>query len=128
MNNKKILLISIVLNIVLTITFFSLGIFFPGVEILILPLLIIQFLIGISVIITIPSSIYIFYKTKSIKKHLIIFIGLSIGFFIGFLIQKPIDNWDKNQRNLSGKILSSEIEKYLEKNKNYPENLHKLNI
>jgi hypothetical protein len=56
------------------------------------------------------------------------FIGIAIGFYLGLLCLKPIDNWEVRQRNLSGQILTSEIENYKQLNGVYPDSLSQLDI
>ncbi|TAD94762.1 MAG: hypothetical protein EAZ97_16385 [Bacteroidetes bacterium] len=119
---------SILLSIILTITCWTIGLFYVGLDLLFLPLMLLLFLIGISGIITIPIGFYRFIKKQIVGKGLSIFIGLSIGFYFGLLLQKPIDNWDTEQRNLSGQILATELENYKNLNGVYPKKLSQLNL
>lgn len=124
----KRLLIIISISLGLTLTFYSIGIFFTGLELLLLPFIIILFLIGLSGIVIIPIGLYRLFKKQNLNKWLVLFIGLSIGFYLGLLLQKPIDNWDRKQRNLSGQLLTLEIEKHKTLNGEYPKSLNELNI
>jgi len=126
----KRLLIIILISFGLTLTLYSIRMFFNfnGLELLILPFNIILFLCGLSGIIIIPIGAYRLFKKQSLNKWLVIFIGLSIGFYLGVLFQKPIDNWDRNQRNISGQLLTLELEKYKSLNGEYPKSLNELDV
>ena len=124
----KRLLIIILISLGLTLTFYSIGIFFIGLELLLLPFIIILFLIGLIGIIIIPIGLYRLFKKQNLNKWLVLFIGLSIGFYLGLLLQKPIDNWDRNQRDISGQLLTLELEKYKSLNGEYPKSLSELNV
>jgi hypothetical protein len=85
-------------------------------------------LIGVSGLITIPLGIYKYFRKKPLSKTLVIFIALSIGYFFGYFLEKPIYKWDEQQRNISGQILTAEIENYKSDNGFYPSTLNQLNI
>jgi len=87
-----------------------------------------MFLIGLSGVITIPLGLYRLVRKQPLNKWVTRFIGLAIGFYLGLLFQKPIDTWDRQQRNISGQILTSEIEKFKDENGQYPNSLKQLNL
>ncbi|MCZ4410659.1 sulfite exporter TauE/SafE family protein [Cryomorphaceae bacterium 1068] len=124
----KRILIPIFLGVILTMTFYTIGIFFIGAALLLLPLGIVLFLIGLTGLVTLPLGLYRLLRKQTINKWLTRFIGLAIGFYVGLIFQRPIDDWDKKQRNISGKILTSEIEKFKEENGDYPTSLSQLNL
>ena len=124
----KRILIPIFLGVILTMTFYTIGIFFFGVDLLLLPLGIVLFLIGLTGLVTLPIGLYRLLRKQTINKWLTRFVGLAIGFYLGLIFQRPIDNWDKNQRNISGQILTSEIEKFKENNGEYPSTLNQLSL
>jgi hypothetical protein len=124
----KRLLISILIGVILTVTLFSAGIFFIGADIFLLPLIVIMYFVGLAGIVSIPLGLYQLLRKQPVNKWLILFAGLAIGFYLGLIFQKPIDNWDKNQRNISGEILTTEIQKFKEENGHYPSSLNQLNI
>lgn len=102
--------------------------FFIGFDLLFLPLLIGLFLIGLSGIITVPIGIFKFIKQAKLSNWLLKSIGLAIGFYLGLAFQQPINNWNENQRNLSGRIIATELENYKNSYGNYPEDLKQLNL
>ncbi len=122
------LLVYILIGVLLFLTLITLEIFFPGIDFILWPLLGISALVLISGFITIPIGLYRLLKKQILSNRLIISIGLSLGIVLGSLIQKPINKWDNKQRNISGVILTSEIEKYRHENGYYPENLSKLDL
>jgi hypothetical protein len=124
---KKII-IPILISVALTMSFYTIGIFLWGTEIFLLPIILVLFLAGLSGLITIPIGLYRFIKKQALSKWLVRFVGLAIGFYLGLIFQRPIDNWDKNQRNISGQILASEIEKFKENNGEYPSTLNQLSL
>ncbi len=118
------LLLFILLSIALTLTLNAFRIFNNGVGFLIFLLM----FISVSGLITIPLGLYRLIKKRQLSNRLIILIGLSLGFFIGMAVQRPIDNWDKQQQNISGIILSAELEKYKEEKGDYPDKIKELDI
>jgi hypothetical protein len=124
----KRLLIPIFLGVILTMTFYTIGIFFFGADILLLPLVIVLFLIGLIGLVTLPLGLYRLIRKQTINKWLTRFIGLAIGFYLGLIFQKPIDNWDREQRNISGQILTEELDNFYQNNGHYPDSLTQLNL
>lgn len=109
-------------------TYYTIGIFFFGVDIILLPVILILFLIGVLGLITIPVGLYRLIRKQSVNKWLTWIIGLAIGFYLGLILQKPIDNWNREQRNISGQIVTAELEKFKQENGQYPDSLTQLNI
>lgn len=115
------------LSTMLTVVLYSAPIFIPGLELLLLPVLVIIFGIGIFGILTLPFFFYKIFKRRVVSMRLKYIISAAIGFCIGLILNKPISSWDEEQRNLSGKIVSTEIEKFKQENGYYPEALSALN-
>jgi hypothetical protein len=124
----KRLLIIVLISSGLTLSFYSIGVFFIGFELLLLPFIIILSLIGLIGIIIIPIGLYRLFKKQNLSKWLVLCIGLSIGFYLGLILQNPIDNWDRNQRNISGQLLIKALENYKSLNGEYPKSLNQLNV
>jgi uncharacterized membrane protein YgaE (UPF0421/DUF939 family) len=124
----KRLIIPIFIGVIVTMTFYTIEVFYFGAVLLLLPLIIVMLLIGLSGLVTIPIGFYRLVRKQPLNKWLTRFIGLAIGFYVGLIFQRPIDDWDKKQRNISGKILTSEIEKFKEENGDYPTSLSQLNL
>ena len=120
--------IPLLIGVFLTILFYSLAIFFNGIELLLIPVFLVVFIAGLLGVFTIPLGFYKIYKKIEIKGYLIWLIGLALGFYIGLLIQKPIDSWDKRQRNLSGEYVVKKIQDHYLQTGNYPDSLTMLYI
>lgn len=118
----------VLIGVLLTLTSYTIGMFFAGAEIFFLPVILILFLIGGSGLFTIPVGFYRFLRKLTINKWLSRFIGLAIGFYIGLLIQRPIDDWNQKQINISGQIVTAELEKFKQENGHYPDSLSQLNL
>lgn len=116
-----------VLCIVLTLAVYSIPIFFPGFELLLLPVYVIMFGIWVFGIIALPFVLYRIYKRRSVPLRLKSVISASTGFVVGLILNTPISNWDEEQRNLSGRILYNEINIYMQEKGYYPESLSSLN-
>jgi len=124
----KRLTIAILVSVFLTILCWTIGYFGYFIALILMPLMFFLFIVGLSGLITIPIGLICVIKKRSISKRLIFFIGLAIGFYIGLLLQQPIDSWDTKQRNLSGEILTSELECFKKQYGKYPDSLDQLEI
>lgn len=51
-----------------------------------------------------------------------------LGLFIGYLIQRPIWNWDEQNRNMAGDMISQSLEDFKSEHGNYPQTLSELVI
>ena len=102
--------------------------FYPGTEFLLMRIMLLLLLAGIGGLVTIPLAIIKQWGHKSIrlKSWLLLFVGTALGFYIGCLVQRPIDNWDENQRNISGRLISTNLNDYYIKNGRFPETLSQL--
>jgi hypothetical protein len=49
--------------------------------------------------------------------------SLVFGAYLGLIMLNPVDNWDKEQRQKSGLIVSESLERYKGKKGNYPKDL-----
>lgn len=124
----KQLIFPILLGVVLTICFYSIGIFYSGAELLLLPFIIGLFLIGLAGFYTIPIGLYQILKKQDVNRWLKRSIGLALGFYLGLLLQNPVSNWDHQQRNLSGQIISAELEEFKQENGKYPKDFSLLDV
>jgi hypothetical protein len=102
------------------------GIFYPGVDLLLLPLMLILILAGISSIVTVPLILFRLIKRQSTGRYLPILVSISAGFYIAWLLIIPVNDWDTSQRNLSGKLIASALENYKAKSGVYPDVLSQL--
>ncbi len=107
--------------------FYTLTIFYEGADLLLLPLVVILGLVGLFGIITIPFFIFLIVKKRPGGRVLIWVTGLALGTYLGFIAVTPLINWDRDHRDLSGKLISIEIENYKAIHEQYPENLNELN-
>jgi ABC-type multidrug transport system permease subunit len=124
---KRFIIITLISSI-LTIFCWTVGIFISGIDLLLLPLMIALVLFGISGLLTIPLGLYKFFRRQPFSKTLVTLIAISIGYFCGYFLEKPIYKWDEQQRNISGQILTAEIEKFKSENEFYPSTLKQLNV
>jgi hypothetical protein len=124
------LIYSILISIVLTVSAWTLPIFYSGIEFIYLPFMLVLFLTGIAGIITIPYGVFKAWGHKSIRsnKWLQYSIGTALGFYIGYIILIPIDNWDDRQRNLSGQLISQKLQAYKASHGTYPKSLKDIDI
>lgn len=90
--------------------------------------MILLFIAGLSGLITIPIGLIRVIRKRFIPNKLILLIGFGIGFYIGLILQQPIHSWDSRQRNLSGKIVTTELENYKNKYGHYPDSLTQLDL
>lgn len=124
----KKLLLPLFIGVLVTLVFYSSSIFLPGIEMFLLPFMMILYLLGISTLILVPVVLYKLIKRQRVNKWIVRLFGLLIGLFIGSFLQQPIDNWFRNQRNVSGQIVAAELEKYKESHGQYPDSLAQLDL
>jgi hypothetical protein len=103
------------------------GVLNPGVDLFILPLHVFLILIGLYGLFTIPLMLYKYFKKQAISKLLLTFTAASVGYFAGYFLEQPIYQWDEKQRNISGQIMATAIEKFHSEQHRYPGSLHQLN-
>jgi len=119
---RKLILISIA-SLILTVTIWTLPYFIVGLELLFLPFYLLLFFIGALGVILIPIGFFIILRKKTLYPSIVWVCAVSIGFYIGYLVLKPIDIWDLNEKNRSGEIISQELEIYKNTHGQYPEKL-----
>jgi hypothetical protein len=120
--------ISIIISLSLTILVWASPVFAPGLELLFVPGALLLFCIGIAGLVAIPFSAYRFLQKKTSNDWLTWINGLAIGFYLGYVLLIPIDNWDEQQRNLSGQILAEKLHEYKISNGQFPNRLSQLNV
>tara|TARA_R110002012_G_scaffold320819_1_gene545759 strand:- start:20625 stop:21170 length:546 start_codon:yes stop_codon:yes gene_type:complete len=108
--------------------FYVVPLFYIGLEFLLLPFMLIVLTAGIVGVVTIPLTAYKVYKSQRISNWLNWLNGLAIGAYFGYLITIPILDWDEEQRNLSGILVSEHLEEYRNKNGTYPTELSDLQV
>jgi hypothetical protein len=123
---KKIILPTLTATAIVT-GFYAGAIFYEGSDLLLMPLVLILGLTAILGIVTIPILAFRTYKNQPKGKALIWVSGLALGIYLGLLVTQPLNNWDFEQRNLSGQLIIAELEKYRANNQEYPEYLTELN-
>jgi hypothetical protein len=119
----KKLIIFLIISILFTVFAWTSRIYLPGLDLFLLPVMGLLLLVAIIGIVTIPLGIYYFYKKETSGKWLPIVNGIAIGFYLGYLVLIPIDNWDERERNLSGQIIVEKLEAYKISTGKYPEKL-----
>lgn len=124
----KRLIIYTLLSTLITVLSWTLGIFFSGIDFILLPLMIVLVLIGVSGIITIPLGLYKYLRKKHLSKALVVCMALSMGYFLGGILEKPVHKWDEQQRNTGGLVLTTEIENFKTGHGFYPTDLNQLNV
>ena len=108
-------------GLLLTIFCWSIGIFVWGLELLLFPIMLALFLLSLA-----GPIILIFYliaknKERGIKvKKLGQLKNLIFGNYIGFLLLNPITDWDEQQRQKSGLMISAALENFKKENGRYP--------
>ncbi|WP_420387400.1 hypothetical protein [Roseivirga sp.] len=125
---RKQVLISALVGLFLTIACYSISIFIWGIDLFLLPILFLLYLFGILGVIIAPLVVYQYIKNKPTTKWQSILIGLMLGLFIGYLIQRPIWNWDEQNRNMAGDMISQSLEDFKSEHGNYPQTLSELVI
>lgn len=123
----KRLIISILAIASLQVLCAVVGVFNPGIDLFILPIHVFLVLIGLSGLFTIPLMLYKYFKKQAISRLLLTFTAASVGYFAGSFLEQPIYQWDEKQRNISGQIMATAIEKFHSEQQRYPGSLHQLN-
>lgn len=124
----KSYLLTFLLSIAFTISFYAVAIFFPRLEFYLIPIAFGMFLIGLLGFVVMPIGLFKLIKHKAINPGLKLIISLALGYYVGLMLHFPLSNWDENNRNLSGQILSSELEKFKLSNGSYPDSLEQLSL
>ena len=121
---EDISLIILGIGLFATIFCWTIGIFIWGIELLLLP---IMFGIGLlSLSGPIILIVYLIRKNNGgglQSKNLGRLKSLVFGIYLGFILLNPIYNWDRDQRQKSGLILSESLEIYKKGNGKYPTDL-----
>ena len=110
------------------VLFYLLPLYYVGLEFLMLPIMLIILIAGIIGIITLPLTGYKLYKRKQYRNWLNWTNGLALGAYLGYLLTMPILDWNEEQRDYSGKIISEQLEKFRMAKGRYPDELSDLQM
>lgn len=106
-----------------TVFCWTIGIFFWGIDLLLLPLMFGLFILMLSG----PIIIVIYLIRKNQAEQKIKYLGFlkscAFGTYLGFVLLKPVDTWDERQRQRSGLIISATLENYKRIKGSYPTDL-----
>ncbi len=111
---------------VLTVLAWTAPIFLPGIELLLLPVMFLLFLAGVSGFVTLSIGLFNVIRSKQSARWIDLLGGVAVGFYLGYAVLIPINDWDKRQRNLSGQILTESLDAYKLSHGKYPASLSDL--
>jgi len=122
--SEDISLTLLLVGLILTFFCWTIGIFYWGIDLLLLPIM-----LGIILLMLFGPIILIVYLKRKNKdgglktKNLGRLKSFAFGTYIGFILINPIHNWDEKQRQKSGLIISENLEIYKNDNGQYPSDL-----
>ena len=111
-------------GLLLTMFCWTIGIFVWGIDLLLLPLMVGLFLLSLSG--PIFLILYLIRKNKDAglgTRNLGRVKNLIFGTYLGFLLLNPITNWDQQQRQKSGLMISETYENFKKVRARYPSDL-----
>jgi hypothetical protein len=114
-------------GLVITIFCWTIGIFVWGIDLLLLPVMFGLLLLSLG-----GPIILIFYLIGKNKgeghriKNLSRLKNLIFGTYLGFLLLNPITDWDEQQRQKSGLMISERLENFKKEKGKYPSDLTEL--
>jgi hypothetical protein len=116
-------LILFITSTLVTVFCWTIGIFYWGLDLLLLPVMMGIFFIAVSGPVVV--IIYLIRKNRDGQglKNLGRLKSLAFGAYLGLILLNPVDNWDEEQRQKSGLIVSESLERYKGQKGNYPKDL-----
>ena len=107
-----------ILSTILVVSFLSLDVFIPGIELLLIPIMLVTVLLGFCGLVVL--ILYKISKGQTLKNIILTSFAILLGCVFAFFLSSAISHWDELQRNLSGKIITNELEIFQSKNGEYP--------
>jgi hypothetical protein len=124
----KRIIIAFFAGIIIPMSYYTIAILYPGKELFLLPFITVVFIVGLFGVVLIPIALFIILRKNPVKKWILVSIGVFFGMLLGMIWQQRINDWDSVQRNLSGQILSQELEDFRLDKGHYPDSLPQLDL
>lgn len=112
-----------IISTLVTVFCWTIGMFYWGVDLLLLPVMMGIFFIAVSGPVVV--IIYLIRRNRNRQglKNLGRLKSLAFGAYLGLIVLNPVDNWDKEQRQNGGLIVSESLERYRGQKGSYPKDL-----